>query len=60
MSTISGPKGEVIYQAEAASEEIKVFDFDLAQARDKQMTPRNHLLEDRRPALYKELVEKIK
>ncbi|MGM0598198.1 MAG: nitrilase-related carbon-nitrogen hydrolase [Candidatus Rifleibacteriota bacterium] len=60
MSTISSPKGEVIYQAHAASEETKVFDFELARARDKQMTPRNHLLDDRRPELYRELVEDIK
>ena len=60
MSTISSPMGEVIYQAQPESEEVKVFDFDLAQARDKQMTPRNHLFDDRRPELYKELVENSK
>lgn len=57
MSTISSPMGEVLYQAEAESEEIKVVNFDLSKARDKQMTPRNHLLDDRRPELYRELVE---
>jgi len=30
---------------------------DLAQADDKQITPLNHVLNDRRPDLYRRLVE---
>lgn len=56
MSTIANPKGEVVYQAAAETEESRVFDFDLAMARNKLITPRNDLLGDRRPELYQELL----
>ena len=57
MSTIASPKGEVIYQASAEKAEEKVFEFDLKLARNKQMTPRNDIFEDRRVELYKEIIE---
>lgn len=56
MSTIANPKGEVVYQAAAESQEAKVFDFDLELARNKMITPRNHMFADRRPELYQELL----
>ncbi|MDD2998201.1 MAG: carbon-nitrogen hydrolase [Candidatus Riflebacteria bacterium] len=56
MSTIANPKGEVVYQAGAETEEARVFDFDLELARNKMITPRNDLMADRRPELYKELL----
>ena len=56
MSTIADPKGNVIYQSSAEEEDITVFDFDIALARNKQMTPKNNLFADRRPELYQELL----
>jgi predicted amidohydrolase len=57
MSTIAGPKGDVVYQADSKKDEAKFFDFDLSAARNKKMTPRNDLFADRRPELYRELIE---
>lgn len=56
MSTIAGPKGDVIYQTTADAQECRVFDFDLAVARNKMITPRNDLMADRRPDVYQELL----
>lgn len=56
MSTVADPLGNVVYQAGAETTEIRFFNFDLELARNKQMTPRNHLVNDRRPELYQELV----
>lgn len=56
MSTIANPKGEVVYQASPSAQESKVFDFDLDLARNKMITPRNHIFEDRRPEMYQELL----
>ncbi len=56
MSTVANPKGEVIYQAAATSEEACAFNFDLELVRNKFITPRNHIFEDRRPEEYQELL----
>ena len=52
-SQITGPRGEVLAQASNALEEVKVVDIDPALARDKNINRRNHLLNDRRPELYR-------
>lgn len=57
MSTIADPKGNVVYQSSAEAEESVSFNFDLGLARNKQMTPRNDLFDDRRPNLYKEILD---
>ncbi len=57
MSTISGPNGEVLSQASEAGEEIISVDIDILKAKDKWITPRNHVFEDRRPSEYSGLVE---
>jgi predicted amidohydrolase len=56
MSTVADPKGNVVYQASAEGEEARVFDFDLAMARNKMITPRNDLIGDRRPEIYQEIL----
>ncbi|HPT46185.1 MAG TPA: nitrilase-related carbon-nitrogen hydrolase [Candidatus Rifleibacterium sp.] len=56
MSTVASPKGEIIYQASAADDESRAFDFDLNLVHDKFITPRNHIFADRRPELYEELL----
>ena len=55
-SLIADPRGEVLSQAPPAGESIGMADIDVELARDKQVTPRNHLFYDRRPAEYAELV----
>jgi predicted amidohydrolase len=56
MSTLADPLGNVIYQSSSEKEDVQVFDFDINLARNKQMTPRNHLFQDRRPELYGEIL----
>jgi predicted amidohydrolase len=52
MSTMANPKGEVIFQAEAAEESVYFTDIVPEQADNKWITPRNHALDDRRPDCY--------
>ena len=52
LSTIASPRGEVLAQASPAGEEVRVVEVDVSLARDKNITPRNHLFADRRPAEY--------
>jgi len=51
-SQVAGPRGEVIHQAPSQREQLFLCDIDPARARDKKITPRNHLLKDRRPEFY--------
>jgi len=57
LSTISNPKGEVLYQASEDKEEVKIVDIDISLARNKKITPMNDIIKDRRPSEYKELIE---
>ena len=56
LSTIASPRAEVLLQADATSEHLGLVDADIALARDKQVTPMNHVLHDRRPECYTDLV----
>lgn len=56
-SLIADPQGEVLSAAPPAEPHVAVVAIDLARARDKQITPRNHLWHDRRPADYARLVQ---
>lgn len=51
-STIASPNAEVLSEASADSEEVALVDVDIALARDKHITVRNHVLNDRRPDQY--------
>jgi len=51
-SQITGPRGQVLFRAPAARGIVRVEEIDPSRARDKNLTPRNHLLRDRRPELY--------
>jgi len=51
-SQMTGPRGEVLFQAPAARGMVHVEAIDPSRARDKNLTPRNHLLLDRRPEFY--------
>jgi predicted amidohydrolase len=52
LSTIAGPRGELLAQTPAEGEAVAVVEADVELARDKQITPRNHLLAGRRPDAY--------
>jgi predicted amidohydrolase len=51
-SQVAGPRGDRLYRAPAARAAVHVEAVDPARARDKMVTERNHLLEDRRPEFY--------
>jgi len=51
-SQVVGPRGQLLFQAPATRQTVHVEPLDLAQARDKKLTRRNHLLRDRRPEFY--------
>jgi len=57
LSTIAGPRGEILCQAGPSEEESGLVEIDLAAARNKMVTPRNHLLQDRRPDEYLDIVK---
>jgi predicted amidohydrolase len=57
MSTIASPRGQVLLQASAEDEAVGIIEVDIALARDKDITPRNHVLGDRRPEEYARLTQ---
>ncbi len=56
-SQVTSPKGALLAQAAGDFTGVLTAVVDLAQADDKQITPLNHVLNDRRPDLYRRLVE---
>jgi predicted amidohydrolase len=56
-SIICDPRGNIIAQAPADDECVLAVEIDLAQARDKMITSRNHVLNDRRPGEYSDLAK---
>jgi predicted amidohydrolase len=52
MSQVVDPKGRILAGADESSEGVWTVDIDPALARDKKITPGNHLLEDRRTEFY--------
>jgi predicted amidohydrolase len=51
-SGIVAPDGEVLARANSTRTETCVVEIDPKMARNKQITPKNNILEDRRPAIY--------
>ncbi len=51
-SQIVNPKGEIIFRLGEGSESFQEVDIDLVEARDKNITPENHILKDRRLDQY--------
>jgi predicted amidohydrolase len=51
-SQIVGPQGEVLADSDSLAEEVRIAEIDPLTARDKWMTPGNHLFDDRRPEFY--------
>lgn len=52
-SVIVGPDGGVRTDASGDGDELRVVDVDVADARDKWITPTHHVLDDRRPDQYR-------
>ena len=57
-SQMVAPEGELVYRAKPDEEELYITEIDVTRARDKWMTRRNELIEDRRPEYYAALIEK--
>jgi len=51
-SQVAGPGGEILAASDGSAEEVRVVEIDPLAARDKWMTPGNHLFDDRRPEFY--------
>lgn len=51
-SLIAGPEGEVLVSASANENEVIMAEINPEKARDKMITPRNHVFGDRRPEFY--------
>lgn len=52
-SQIVAPNGGLLHRAPAAREEVYTSTLDMHLAENKWLTPRNHLLRDRRPEFYR-------
>jgi predicted amidohydrolase len=57
LSTIASPRGDVLAQASPEASEVALVEVDATLARDKAITARNHLFDDRRPEAYGLIVE---
>lgn len=55
-SLLVSPLGERLFMGSAQEEEVLFFGIDPLQARNKQVTPRNHIFDDRVTDAYKELL----
>lgn len=51
-SIIAGPSGDLMASASQDQAEVIMAQCDISRARDKMITPRNHVLNDRRPDFY--------
>jgi predicted amidohydrolase len=54
-SQVVVPGGRLIHRAPSQREQLYVTEIDLAEARNKRITPWNDLLSDRRPEWYRDL-----
>lgn len=52
LSTFAAPKGKLLAQAPQAESQLMLVDIDVSLARNKMITPRNHIFDDRRPEFY--------
>ena len=57
LSIVANPKGKVLVQAPASEECLGLVEVDINLARDKNVTARNNIAVDRRPAEYSLLVQ---
>ena len=57
-SQIVAPGGDLIYRAPAQRRQLYIAEIDPDQAKDKMITRKNHLLNDRRPEYYSLITSK--
>ena len=51
-SRIIDPSGGVVVRSDSSHEDVRVIEIQPEKARDKMITPRNHVLNDRKPERY--------
>ncbi|MEW6051889.1 MAG: nitrilase-related carbon-nitrogen hydrolase [Candidatus Zixiibacteriota bacterium] len=56
-SLVAAPSGDLLLEAPPDQTWVGSVDVDVSLARDKQITPRNHLFADRRPNQYRALCD---
>ncbi|KPJ61172.1 MAG: hypothetical protein AMJ46_02285 [Latescibacteria bacterium DG_63] len=59
-SQITHPRGHVLARAPKTGRKIQTADIDLSAAREKRLTPRNHLFGDRRTRYYREITRPLR
>lgn len=59
-SQITSPKGDLLAKAGPDDVEVIAVDVDFSLADDKMMTSRNHLFNDRKPEVYRRLVDTVR
>lgn len=52
-SQVTGPKGEIMFRSHTENTGVHTLEIDPSAAYDKRVTPRNDILADRRPELYR-------
>ena len=57
-SQVTTPEAKRIAQASTDKEEVKVVNINVEEARNKWLSDRNHVFNDRRPEMYNLLIEK--
>lgn len=58
-SILSGTRGETILKASPSSDAVSWHEIDIKDARDKKITPRNDVMQDRFPNDYTELTNPV-
>jgi predicted amidohydrolase len=56
MSQITSPDGSVLARGPKTKPALSVTDIDMQDSREKKPTPYNHVLNDRRPGFYRDLL----
>jgi predicted amidohydrolase len=56
-SQVVAPDMRLLVRSGKEKEEIKIVDIDLAQARNKKVTPKNDVISDRRTKFYRKILE---
>lgn len=57
-SQIVAPKGICLHRAPSQREELSILEINPEIARQKHITPQNHILKDRRPEFYEDLIKR--
>lgn len=57
-SQIVDPQGKVLVSSNNSDEELVIVDVDIALARQKNITPNNHIINDRRTKFYNSICKK--